>query len=189
MSTYKIQIRAILIDLNGTLHVGDEPTPGAVEALKRFSIWIVFESNHVHFVWFFSLLRLKQNPNISVRFVTNTTKESKQTLLSRLQNCGFENISPNDLYTSLSAAEHYVRTNNLRPFYLLSDDALNDFADIDQFETGTENAVVVGLAPDRFHYEKLNDAFRWADSSKNSHTPVIHVVPYAIEFWWKMTLL
>lgn len=28
-------IKAVFIDLNGTLHVEDEPTPGAVEALNK----------------------------------------------------------------------------------------------------------------------------------------------------------
>lgn len=31
----KIPIKAALIDLSGTLHVDDEQTPGAVEALKE----------------------------------------------------------------------------------------------------------------------------------------------------------
>lgn len=28
-------IRAVLIDLSGTVHIGDEEIPGAIEALKR----------------------------------------------------------------------------------------------------------------------------------------------------------
>lgn len=32
----KVKLKAILIDLSGTLHVDDEPTKGAVEALKRY---------------------------------------------------------------------------------------------------------------------------------------------------------
>lgn len=31
----KMSIKGALIDLSGTLHVEDEPTPNAVEALKR----------------------------------------------------------------------------------------------------------------------------------------------------------
>ena len=32
----RIGLRAVLIDLSGTLHVEDTVVPGAVEALKRF---------------------------------------------------------------------------------------------------------------------------------------------------------
>ena len=42
------QLKALLIDLNGTLHVGSEPTPRAVEAIARlrrsklpFLFWLV----------------------------------------------------------------------------------------------------------------------------------------------------
>lgn len=95
-----------------------------------------------------------------IRFVTNTTKESKETLLKRLHNCGFDNITANDMFTSLSAAEHYVRTHELRPMYMLTEDAQRDFCGVNDVSVGQENAVVVGLAPDEFNYERLNDAFR-----------------------------
>lgn len=40
------QIKAILIDLSGTLHIEDDPTPNALEALARLvllhSHWYVF---------------------------------------------------------------------------------------------------------------------------------------------------
>lgn len=103
---------------------------------------------------------MRANPDLTVRFVTNTTKESKETLLGRLRGCGFADIRKSDMFTSLSAAEHYVRTNKLRPLYLLTDDARRDFADAETVEPGTEDSVVVGLSPEQFHYEKLNDAFR-----------------------------
>lgn len=40
---------------------------------------------------------------------------------------------------------------------LLDDNALEEFADID---VSNPNAVVIGLAPQKLHYEKLNEAFR-----------------------------
>lgn len=33
----KMSIKAALIDLSGTLHVEDEPTPNAVDALKKLT--------------------------------------------------------------------------------------------------------------------------------------------------------
>ncbi|XP_031622085.1 haloacid dehalogenase-like hydrolase domain-containing protein 2 isoform X2 [Contarinia nasturtii] len=149
----KAKIRAVLIDLSGTLHVDDDPTPNAIPALQK----------------------LRSIDDVELRFVTNTTKESKETLLERLHRIGFLSINKTDMFTSLSAAVEYVKTNNLRPFYLLTEDAKRDF--IEQTENvsattattttdsnndvdGTENAVVVGLAPDQFVYEKINKAFR-----------------------------
>ena len=58
--------------------------------------------------------------------MTNTTKESKSSLVNLLTNIGFD-IKPSELYTSLSAARKFVDDNNLRPMMLLADEALEDF--------------------------------------------------------------
>lgn len=76
------------------------------------------------------------------------------------------------MFTSLSAAVQYVQANKLKPFYLLTEDAKKDFAEQataaadDKHMTAAdgghaENAVVVGLAPEKFTYAHLNDAFRY----------------------------
>lgn len=72
------------------------------------------------------------------------------------------------MFTSLSAAVQFVQSNQLKPFYLLSEDAKRDF--IENYESkstnnnnedvGDEDSVVVGLAPDKFEYESMNKAFR-----------------------------
>lgn len=98
--------------------------------------------------------------NVKLRFVTNTTKESKATLLKRLHRIGFEFITADDMFTSLSAAVQYVNSNQLRPFYLLTEDAKSDFITADESHEN-KNAIVVGLAPDKFDYETMNTAFRW----------------------------
>lgn len=104
---------------------------------------------------------------IQLRFVTNTTKESRETLLQRLHRIGFLSISKDDMFTSLSAAVQYVKMNELKPFYLLAEDAKRDFVSEQTAENvcandlhENENAVVVGLAPDKFVYETINKAFR-----------------------------
>lgn len=103
---------------------------------------------------------------IHIRFVTNTTKESKDTLLERLHRIGFETINKSDIYSSLSAAVQYVHTNGLNPLYLLSEDAKKDFVNTNepldkvQPNNGDEDSVVIGLAPDKFNYDALNKAFR-----------------------------
>lgn len=73
------------------------------------------------------------------------------------------------MFTSLSAAVQYVQANKLKPFYLLTEDAKKDFGEqttgksvtATDGEGNDENAVVVGLAPDKFIYETMNAAFRY----------------------------
>ncbi|XP_078580128.1 haloacid dehalogenase-like hydrolase domain-containing protein 2 isoform X3 [Branchiostoma floridae x Branchiostoma japonicum] len=127
------RLSAVLVDLSGTLHVEDTVIPGAVEALRR----------------------LRQCP-LKVKFVTNTTKESKQMLVDRLQKLGFD-IQPEEVFTSLTAARNLVEELKVRPMLFLQDSALPDFEGID---TTNPNAVVIGLAPDKFNYRPLNYAFR-----------------------------
>uniref|UniRef100_A0A182W9B6 STAS domain-containing protein n=1 Tax=Anopheles minimus TaxID=112268 RepID=A0A182W9B6_9DIPT len=128
------QVKLALIDLSGTLHVDDQPTEGAVDALKRL-----------------------REHGVKVKFVTNTTKESVGSLFDRLRKIGFE-LEREEIYGSLAAAAEYVRKNKLNPYYLLTDDARNDMPPNDP--TRPTDAVVVGLAPERFCYEHLNEAFR-----------------------------
>ena len=59
-------LAGVLVDLSGTLFVGDRPCAGAVAALAR----------------------LRQA--LPVRFVTNTSAQSRASLLSQLQSMGFE---------------------------------------------------------------------------------------------------
>ena len=99
--------------------------------------------------------RLRQS-GIAVKFITNATKESKRGLHHKLTRLGFD-IKHDEVFTSLTAARKLVEAENLRPFCLLQDDAKEDFAGLD---TTNPNAVLVGLAPDYFTYEHLNQAFR-----------------------------
>ncbi|XP_053909517.1 haloacid dehalogenase-like hydrolase domain-containing protein 2 isoform X2 [Cuculus canorus] len=126
-------LKAVLVDLSGTLHVEDSAVPGAQEALKRL-----------------------RNAPVTIRFVTNTTKECKRDLLERLTKLGFE-IAESEIFTSLTAARNLVEQKQVRPLLLLDNRALPDFTGI---ATDNPNAVVVGLAPESFHYEMMNRAFR-----------------------------
>lgn len=123
----------VLIDLSGTLHVDNQPIPGAVHALQRL-----------------------RDAGLEVRFVTNTTKESKRELLDKMAAMGF-GVDWQQLTTSLTAAADLVREMAVRPMLLLEDGAMEDFKDIDTTEP---NAVVVGLAPSKFDYNHLNKAMQ-----------------------------
>jgi ribonucleotide monophosphatase NagD (HAD superfamily) len=90
-------------------------------------MWIVI-------ILFFRL----RSHDVNIKFVTNTTKESKRCLLSRLHKIGFD-IKPNELYTSLSAARHVIDKDNLRPMLMVDSRALEDFEGKRQFFCSISN--------------------------------------------------
>ncbi|XP_054843297.1 haloacid dehalogenase-like hydrolase domain-containing protein 2 [Eublepharis macularius] len=126
-------LKAVLVDLSGTLHVEDSAVPGAREALKR----------------------LRSTP-VAIRFVTNTTKECKRDLLDRLKRLDFD-IQEDEIFTSLTAARNLLEQKRVRPLLLVEESALRDFRGLD---TNEPNAVVIGLAPDHFNYQMMNKAFQ-----------------------------
>lgn len=73
----------------------------------------------------FSFSRLR-SASVVVRFVTNTTKESKRDLLERLKKLEFD-ISEDEIFTSLTAARSLVEQKQVRPMLLVDDRALPDF--------------------------------------------------------------
>jgi HAD superfamily hydrolase (TIGR01458 family) len=136
-----MRIRGVLIDLSGTLHIEDSVIPGSIEALAR----------------------LASIPGIKVKFVTNTTKESRKKLVTRLHRLGFHEIAESQLLTSLSATRTLI-TEQLKlkhPMLFLDPNAEEEFSDLKVNGAQTEfDSVVIGLAPDKFEYSRLNAAFR-----------------------------
>ena len=105
-------VRALLVDLSGTLHVGSTPTPGAVDALSQLR-----RNNE------------QSRTKIPFRFCSNTSKEGRADLEARLRKMGLElhdTDGPDDagkgreMWTSLGALSSHLRRNGLvRPFCLL----------------------------------------------------------------------
>ena len=93
---------------------------------------------------------------VKIKFVTNTTKESKLVLHERLKKIGFS-IDSEEIFTSLTAARQLIDQRNLRPLMLIADAAKEDFSGVC---CENENSVLVGLAPEHFNYERLTTAFR-----------------------------
>lgn len=129
------QITTVLIDLSGTLHIDNTIVPGAVQALHRL-----------------------RNANLSIKFVTNTTKESSNFLYERLTKLGFD-LQKDEIFSSLAAARKLIISRQLKPMLLIDPAAMEDFQDL-VTDNDVPNAVVVGLAPSKFNYDELNKAFR-----------------------------
>jgi HAD superfamily hydrolase (TIGR01458 family) len=126
-------IEGVLIDIAGVLYVGNEPVPGAAEAVHR----------------------LKAS-GLAIRYLTNTTRSTRQQLIAKLHGLGID-IDASSLFTAPIATLHYVLRHHLRPYLLIHPALEDEFAGVDVAEP---NAVVVGDAGDVFNYRTLNRAFR-----------------------------
>lgn len=173
----------LLIDLSGTLHIGDQACPGAISALNRL----------------FSSKPIKEKClDVKVRFCSNTTKESKEDLQKRLIRIGFdENVMKKDrIMTSLQACIELCKTQKWKPLLILTPSAQEGFRDgVKKGDSREEkqkeeadgiqhaffpdpntppaqlspkekerlkecDTVILGLAPNLFNAEWLDEAFR-----------------------------
>ncbi|KAG1840246.1 HAD-like domain-containing protein [Suillus subluteus] len=135
------KIRALLIDISGTLMIGSTPTQRAVQALAE----------------------LRRN-NFPFRFCSNTSKESTSVLQKRMLDAGFDvqTGESQELWTSLKAVQSLILSRGLRrPYFLLSETAKDECISAGMYDPNVPyDAVIVGLAPTLFDYDHLNSAFR-----------------------------
>jgi HAD superfamily hydrolase (TIGR01458 family) len=126
-------IEALLLDLSGVLYDGDTAIPGAREAVAR-----------------------AQQRSLELRFVTNTSQQTRATLLQQLRAFGFA-LQDEQLFTAVDAARQWLCERQLRPFCLVHDNIRGEFADLDQ---RNPNAVLIADAAEGFSYRNLNRAFQ-----------------------------
>ncbi|HLO25012.1 MAG TPA: TIGR01458 family HAD-type hydrolase [Geobacteraceae bacterium] len=126
-------IKGILVDLSGTVHIGDRAIPGAVEAVRRL-----------------------QGEGFPLRFVTNTSRKTRAMLHEDLLRFGFD-MPVAHLFTAPLAVRRFLEMNSLRPFLLIHPNLAGEFADLSQQDP---NAVVVGFAQHAFTYAAMNRAFQ-----------------------------
>lgn len=127
---------ALLLDLDGTLYVGDAPLPGAVEAVRA--------------------LVARDVPR---RYLTNTTRFSRRVLAERLVTMDFP-IRDEELFTPSLAAARWLAAQGMKRVALyLPAGAREDFADFELTDTEPE-AIVVGDLGAAWDFATLNRAFR-----------------------------
>lgn len=63
---------------------------------------------------------------VKLRFVTNTTKESKRAIVGHLQRLQIE-AHDSEVFTSLTAARDLVNSRQLRPMMFVDEEAKEDF--------------------------------------------------------------
>ncbi len=124
--------KAILFDISGVLYTDSQPVAGAIEVIND--------------------LRQK---GIPMRFVTNTSRSTSQTVFNELTRMGFD-IHPEEVFTAPVAIRRLCQANGYRPFCLIHPDLTPEFKVLDQ---RNPNAVIVTDAADLFDYAHLNEAF------------------------------
>ena len=124
--------QAVLMDMGGVLYQGRDAIPGAREALARL-----------------------RASDLTLRFVTNTSRKSRDQVLDMLSGLGFD-IQAQELFTAPLAAASYLQSENLSPLLLVADSVREDFpASREPFD-----AVVLADGPEHLDYAHLDHAFR-----------------------------
>jgi HAD superfamily hydrolase (TIGR01458 family) len=126
-------VKGILIDLSGTVHIGDRPLPGAVDAIRRL-----------------------RESGVPFRFVTNTSRKTRAMLHENLHRLGID-VPVEYLFTAPLAVRRYLEKTGLSPFLLVHPDLVGEF---DGLTREQPVAVVVGFAQHAFTYAALNRAFQ-----------------------------
>ncbi|CAN5837750.1 TIGR01458 family HAD-type hydrolase [soil metagenome] len=128
-----MRLKGLLLDLDGTLYVGDEPITGAREAVEAMKA-----------------------SGFALRYVTNTTRMPRRLVRERLLALGFEVEEP-EVFTPARAAAGTIGASSC--FVLVNDSLLEDLAEVDLTDDDPHYVLVGDLGED-FTYARLNQAFR-----------------------------
>ena len=129
-------IEGVLLNLDGTIFVGDRLVPGAADAVDAL-----------------------RRAGLSLRFGTNTTRMSRTALVSRLQTMGLE-LEPGEVFTAPLSAAAWLEKKGLWNLSLCVPEAAHaDFGHFKINETSPQ-AVVIGDLGEAWDFTRLNDSFR-----------------------------
>jgi HAD superfamily hydrolase (TIGR01458 family) len=132
-------LRAVLLDIDGTLTVSWRPVPGAVQAVRAL-----------------------REAGFAVALVTNTTSRTRAWIAATLSDAGF-GVSAGDIFTAPAITAAYVASTypGARCALLNSGDIGSDLAGltIAADGTGPPDVVILGGAGPEFSYQALNRVF------------------------------
>lgn len=153
--------KALLIDLDGVLYVGNKPINDAKECID----WI-------------------QNKNIPHLFLTNTTSRPRAALVEKLAGIGIY-INSKRILTPAVAACRWLKENVSGEIYLLVPDItkreFNNFTIADDASI-TADAIVVGDLGEKWSYSLLNHAFKILIENPNSK-----LIALGMSRYWRAT--
>jgi HAD superfamily hydrolase (TIGR01458 family) len=128
-----VHLEGLLVDLDGTLYVGDEPVEGAREAIER----------------------LKAS-GLALRYVTNTTRKPRRVVSEHLFSLGL-GVGEAEIFTPARAAAGVIGDKSCFP--LVDESLLEDLREI-TFDEARPDYVLIGDLGEGFTYERLNAVFR-----------------------------
>ena len=129
-------INGWLIDLDGTLFVGDSLLPGAAEFMEKL-----------------------RSQNRSFRFVSNSTVSSRKQIARKLQALGIE-ASEKEIFTAASATAELLRSfGGVRCYLVVANDILEEFDGVEISEKNPDY-VVLGDIGSAMGYNIMNNIFR-----------------------------
>jgi HAD superfamily hydrolase (TIGR01458 family) len=128
-----MRIEGIMLDLDGTLYVGDEPVDGAREAIERI-----------------------RASGLVLRYVTNTTRMPRREVVERMRALGFV-AEEEEVFTPAWAASRLIRGRTCLP---LVDESLHGDLGEARLTEESPEVVLVGDLGEGFTYSRLDAAFR-----------------------------
>jgi HAD superfamily hydrolase (TIGR01458 family) len=128
-----MRLKGLLVDLDGTLYVGDEPVEGAHEAIRKL-----------------------KSSGLAIRYVTNTTRKPRREVCAHLRSLGFE-VQEAEIFTPARAAAGLIGERTCFP--LVDQSLLEDLEGVPLAEHRPD-CVLVGDLGEGFTYDRLNAAFR-----------------------------
>jgi inorganic pyrophosphatase len=129
-------VKAVLFDIEGTLAVGSQPLPGALDAVA-----------------------FARKAGRSVRFLTNITSRTPTTLCTELRGMGFALEEP-EIHTATSACVEYLRGRPAMRCRLIVPAALLPMFDGIARDDTAPDVIVVADIGSGFDYALLNGLFR-----------------------------
>jgi HAD superfamily hydrolase (TIGR01458 family) len=128
-----MHVEGLLVDLDGTLYVGDEPVEDVRKAIGK----------------------LKAS-GLVIRYVTNTTRKPRREVSEHLLLLGFE-VKEAEIFTPARAAAGLIGDKSCFP--LVDESLLEDLGGITLTQDRPDQ-VLVGDLGEGFNYDRLNTAFR-----------------------------
>ncbi len=130
------EIKGWLVDLDGTLYIGDTLVPGATDFIR----WLREERKHY-------------------RFVSNTSTLTRKQISEHAAKLGLD-IKPEEIFTAASAVAQLLRSfDGVMCYFQVTENILEEFQGIEMSETNPDY-VVVGDLGKGMNYDLLNKAFQ-----------------------------
>jgi HAD superfamily hydrolase (TIGR01458 family) len=128
-----MRIEGLVLDLDGTLSVGEEPVAGAREALEAL-----------------------EASGLALRYVTNTTRMPRRAVVERMRTLGFQ-VEEGEVFTPAWVASRLIGG---RSCLALVDASLHEDLGEARLTDDSPEVVLVGDLGEGFTYARLNTAFR-----------------------------